>query len=59
MTAHLKLLIALPLIALMAGCVAGGGGGVNSNADLEQTLSDDLDGDGTITDGGIEVGAEE
>ncbi|MEM7711957.1 MAG: hypothetical protein AAF264_14665, partial [Pseudomonadota bacterium] len=39
----------LPLITLTAGCVAGGnGGGINSTADLEQNINEDLDGDGSV-----------
>jgi hypothetical protein len=50
-----KALIALPLVALLAGCV-GGNDVVDTQAEREQTLDMDLDGDGAIeTPMGIEV----
>ena len=49
MTQQIKILAALPLIALLAACNASGGGGVNSTQDLERTLDEDLDADGSIT----------
>jgi len=50
-----KLLIALPLVALTAGCVAGGGS--NSGSSIEETVDNvDLDGDGSVDQGGTEVG---
>ncbi|WP_167766911.1 hypothetical protein [Jannaschia formosa] len=56
MTAPLKLLTALPLIALTAGCVAGGNDVVNTPSEIEATTDQDIDSDGTIPQGGIEVG---
>ncbi|WGH80070.1 hypothetical protein [Jannaschia ovalis] len=46
MSTTLKTLTALPLIALLAACQAGGG--VETEAGLEATLDQDIDGDGTI-----------
>ncbi|MDB2407123.1 hypothetical protein N9W17_01145 [Jannaschia sp.] len=57
MTAPLKLLTALPLIALTAGCVAGGNDVVNTPAEIEATTDTDIDGDGTVLQNGVEVGA--
>jgi hypothetical protein len=56
MTTPLKIIVALPLIALLAGCVSGADGGINSQSELEDTLDQDIDGDGTIPQGGVEVG---
>lgn len=50
-------LLALPLLAVMAGCVAGGNDRVDTQAEREATLDIDIDGDGTIPQGGAEVGA--
>ncbi|MEM7641881.1 MAG: hypothetical protein AAF366_05080 [Pseudomonadota bacterium] len=47
MTRPLNVLAPLFLTALLAGCV-GAGGGIDSRADLEQTLNEDLDGDGNV-----------
>ena len=58
MTVSLKLLTALSLIALTAGCVAGGNNRVDTPFEVEQTLDSDIDGDGMIN-GEIPVGAEE
>jgi hypothetical protein len=48
MTLPLKLLTALPLVALMAGCVASGDNRVDSVEDIEQVIDDDIDGDGSV-----------
>ncbi len=55
----LKLLTTLPLIALAAGCVGQETyGGINEPAELERTLNEDLDGDGSIpTPIGVETSA--
>ena len=51
-----KLLLVLPLAAVLAGCVAGGGGS-NSAQGIEETVDDvDLDGDGSVDQGGVPVG---
>jgi hypothetical protein len=55
MTGTLKALSALPLIALLAACV-GGGAQVETQSEIEATLDEDIDNDGSIPDGGIEVG---
>jgi hypothetical protein len=51
----LKLMTALPLVALLAACV-GGGGQVDTASEIEATLDQDIDNDGTIPDGAFEVG---
>ena len=52
-----KTLIALPLLAVMAGCVAGGGGGNTAAENAEATFDDvDLDGDGSVSENGVELG---
>ena len=58
MTTPLKLLTALPIVALMAGCV-GANDPVNTTSEIEATLDSDIDGDGTIPQGGVEVAAED
>jgi hypothetical protein len=55
MTPALKLLTALPLVALLSACV-GGGAQVETPDEIEGTLDQDIDNDGSIPDGGIEVG---
>lgn len=55
MTVPLKLLTALPLVALMSACVAGGNNTVDSQSDLEASLDSDIDGDGTVPQNGVEV----
>jgi hypothetical protein len=52
-----KLLLTLPVLALLAACVAGGGDPVNTQSELEATLDQDIDNDGTIPQGGVPVGA--
>jgi hypothetical protein len=55
MTNTLKILTALPLIALLSACMAGGNT-VSSEGELEATLDEDIDGDGTIPGpGGAEL----
>ncbi len=41
---------------LLAGCVAGGNDVVNTPSEVEATLDSDIDGDGTVPQGGVEVG---
>jgi hypothetical protein len=56
----MKLMLALPLLALVAGCVAQGGGGIDGRQELERTIDTDLDGDGTVTEfGGFEMPADD
>ena len=51
-----KLFLVLPLAAALAGCVAGGGG-ASSAQGIEETVDDvDLDGDGSVDQGGVPVG---
>ncbi|MCK0168138.1 hypothetical protein MWU52_11290 [Jannaschia sp. S6380] len=57
MSLPLKMLTALPLIALTAGCVAGGNDRVDTLSEIEATTDDDIDGDGTVPQGGVEVAA--
>ncbi|WP_299816442.1 hypothetical protein [uncultured Jannaschia sp.] len=57
MTTPLKLLIALPFVALMAGCV-GANDPVNTVSEIEATTDSDIDGDGTVPQSGVEVAAE-
>ncbi len=57
MTTPLKLLTALPIVALMAGCVPANDP-VNTTSEIEATTDSDIDGDGTIPQGGVEVAAE-
>ncbi|UWQ21672.1 hypothetical protein [Jannaschia sp. W003] len=54
MTRTWKLLVALPVVALLAGCMGTAG---STDTSLEATLDQDIDGDGTIPQGGVEVGA--
>jgi hypothetical protein len=57
--APLRVAAALPLIALLAACVPGGAQ-VDSQQDMEATLDQDIDGDGTITsDIGVELPEED
>ncbi len=57
MTLPLKLLTALPLVALAAACVPGGNDVVDTPAEVEATVDQDIDGDGTIMDDGVETAA--
>ena len=57
MTPTQKILAALPLALLISGCVAGGNDVVNTPAEVEATTDSDIDGDGMVMDGGVEVGA--
>jgi len=56
MTPQIKLLTALPLIALTAGCVGGGDDVVDTQSEIEATTDTDIDSDGTIPQSGMEVG---
>ena len=48
-------LIVLPLVA--AACVPTGGSRANTASEIEQTVDGvDLDGDGSVEQGGVEVG---
>lgn len=54
---HAKLFLTpLTLAILVSGCVAGGNDRVDTPAEIEATTDQDIDGDGTIVQGGIEVG---
>ena len=53
---YLKLLTALPLMALTTACVQGGNDVVDTQAEIEATTDQDVDGDGSINEGGVEVG---
>ncbi|SFJ38801.1 hypothetical protein [Jannaschia pohangensis] len=52
----LKPLAVLPIVVLAAGCVANGDNRVDTEDELEATLDQDIDGDGTVPQSGIEVG---
>ena len=56
MTTPLKLLTALPIVALMAGCV-GANDPVDTVSEIEATTDSDIDGDGSVPQGGVEVAA--
>ena len=56
MTATLKTLLALGLVAALSACVAGGNDRVNTTQEIEATTDQDSDGDGTTSQGGVEVG---
>ncbi|MEM9796703.1 MAG: hypothetical protein AAF919_09450 [Pseudomonadota bacterium] len=57
MTPIWKLLLALPIVATVSGCIGAGGGGATSAEDIEATVDGvDLDGDGSVVQGGAEVG---
>lgn len=49
-------LAALAGIALLAGCVAGANDVADTPSEIEATLDQDIDGDGTIPQNGVEVG---
>lgn len=42
--------------AALSGCVAGGNDRVDTAAEIEATTDQDIDGDGTVPQGGVEVG---
>ncbi|PWJ22097.1 hypothetical protein [Jannaschia seohaensis] len=50
-------LTALPLITLITGCVAGGNDVVTTPSEIEATTDSDIDGGGTVPQGGVAVGA--
>ena len=58
MTNHLKLMLAVPLLALTAGCMANGGNVASTESEIEATTDSDIDGDGSITEGGTEIGGQ-
>ena len=47
---------ALPVV-LLGGCVAGGNAVVDTPAEIEATTDQDIDGDGSIVQSGVETGA--
>ena len=49
MTKPIQALTILPLVALLAACNASTGGNVGGTQQLERTLDEDLDADGSIT----------
>lgn len=51
-----KFFVALPVVALMAGCVSGGGTTTNAETVEETVDGVDLDGDGSVEQSGVEVG---
>ena len=53
----IKFLAALPLLALAAACVPAGNDRVDTAAEIEATTDQDIDGDGTVPQGGVPVGA--
>jgi hypothetical protein len=53
----LKLLATLLLVPALAACVAGGNDVANTQSEIEATLDQDIDGDGTVPQGGVEVAA--
>jgi hypothetical protein len=55
----LKLLAALLVAPLLGACVAGDNDVVNTPSEIEATLDQDIDGDGTVPQGGFEVPAPE
>lgn len=55
MSTPIKLMTALPLALLMTGCVAGGNNRVDTAAEIEATTDQDIDGDGSILQGGVET----
>ena len=57
MTNSLKLLIPMTIVALTAGCVASGNNRVDTVSEIEATTDSDIDGDGTVPQGGVAVGA--
>ncbi|WP_371156356.1 hypothetical protein [Jannaschia sp. 2305UL9-9] len=56
MTNFAKIAAVLPLTILLGACV-GANDPVDTNSELEATLDQDIDQDGTIPQGGVEVGA--
>jgi hypothetical protein len=52
----IKLLIALPFALVLAGCQSGMNDQVNTTSEIEATTDQDIDGDGTIPQSGVEVG---
>lgn len=52
----IKLMTTLPLIALLAACQTSGQ--VDTPAEIEATLDQDIDGDGSVIQSGVEVGTE-
>ena len=53
----MKLLIALPFALVLAGCQGGANDQVNTMSEIEATTDSDIDGDGTVPQGGVEVGS--
>jgi hypothetical protein len=49
-------MIALPFALVLAGCQTGANDQVNTVSEIEATTDQDIDGDGTIPQSGIEVG---
>ena len=52
MTDPIRLLAVTALVAATAACVPSGNNRVDTTAELEDTLSQDIDGDGTIIENG-------
>lgn len=54
---YAKLFLApLSVAVLVSGCVAGANDQVDTSSEIEATTDQDIDGDGTIPQGGVEVG---
>ncbi|MEM9796702.1 MAG: hypothetical protein AAF919_09445 [Pseudomonadota bacterium] len=52
----LNTVLAVSLVAVLAGCVGGGNDTVDTVSEIEATTDSDIDGDGTVIQGGVEVG---
>ena len=55
MTIPAKALPLIMLVAAVSGCVAGGNDRVDTLGEIEDTTGNDVDGDGTVIDNGLET----